>query len=99
VYTLDQFLYEHNLTEEAVIEKGREYILAHTSCSEDELKQAAFIVGTMFDDPVNPDQHRIHPTLLVILDNGDNAGIRWDMQFDMDLNIIHFEETTENING
>ena len=99
VYTMAQFLYEHNLTEEAIIEKGKEYLLTHTSCSENDLKQATFLVGTMFDDPVNPDERKIHPTLLVLLEEKNNQSIRWYFQFDLEMNVTQFEESKENING
>lgn len=97
--TLDQFLYNHGMTEEEIINKGFTYLLAHTSYSEDKLKQAVFLVGTMFDDMENPEQNKIHPTLLVILDEGNGQGMRWYFQFDLDLNVIQFEETKGNING
>ncbi len=99
VYTMAQFLYEHDLDEEVIIEKGEKYLLAHTSSSEDELSQAVFLVGTMFDDPADPDERKIHPTLLVLLEEKNGQGIRWYLQFDLDLNVTQFEETRENING
>ena len=76
-----------------------EYLLAHTTCSEDELKQAVFLVGTMFDDPVNPDQRKIHPTLLVLPEEKNDQDIRWYLQFDLELNVTQLEETHKNING
>ena len=63
------------------------------------MKQAAFLVGTMYDDPVNPDERKIHPTLLVLLEEKNGQGIRWYFRFDLELNVTQFEETRENING
>lgn len=98
-YTLDQYLYEHHLTEKDITGKGMSYLLSHTSYSEEELGKAAFLVGTMFDDMENPDPDKTHPTLLVLLDKENGNGIKWYFQFDFDLNIINFEETKGNING
>lgn len=99
VYTMAQFLYEHNLTEEAIIGEGMEYLLSHASYTKKELNQATFLVGTMFDDPINPDQRKIHPTLLVLLEKENGQGMRLYFQFDLDMNVTQFEETEGDIHG
>ena len=98
-YTIDQFLYEHEMTGEEIIQKGFAFLLSHTACSEEELKQAVFLVGTMFDDMENPDPDKIHPTLLVLMKMENDQEMRWYFHFDLDLNVTRFEETRENING
>lgn len=98
-YTLAQFLYENDLTEEAIFEKGREYLLSHTSYSEKELQNASFIAGTQFDNCDQPESTKIHPTLLVLLEKENGEGMRWYFQFDLDLNITDFEESENNIHG
>ena len=53
----------------------------------------------MFDDPVNPDERKVHPTLLVLLEENNSQSIRWYFQFDLEMNVTQFEESKENING
>lgn len=98
-YTLAQFLYDNDLTEEAIIEKGKAYLLSATVCAEEDLKQASFLVGTQYDDTSDPGTGSMHPTLLVLLEKENDHGMMWYFHFDLDLNITLFEEQEGNIHG
>ncbi|MBO2517608.1 MAG: hypothetical protein CW338_10140 [Clostridiales bacterium] len=98
-YTFAQFLYDHHLTEEEIIEKGRAYLVSHTVYTETDLKRACFCPGTAYNDPEDPDPGRLHPTLLVLLETKNDEGMRWYFQFDLDLNIVQFDESEGNIHG
>ncbi len=99
VYTLDRFLYEHQLTEDMIHAKGLSYLLENTSYTEEELKHASFITGTRYDDTDHPDQNRQYPTLLVLLEKEKGRGMVWFFHFDTELNITQFEETEEDLHG
>ena len=92
--TLAQWLYLNNLSEEQIRKTGSEYILLRSGCSEEQLANVSWIIGTCYDSDEEPDVNKMHPTLLVILEDG-NSCTQWYMHFDMELNVTEYTETKD----
>ena len=99
VFTVEKFLYRHNLTREQIQEKGTEYLLEHTAYTQEELGKASFVCDAAYDDSNHPDMEKTHPKLLVILGKEDDSCVTLIIEFDLNLHVTGFEEFEGPSNG